>query len=416
MMVRRMEGPFVTILFTDLVGSTSLFERQGDEAADGVRREHFNALRRAVAEHGGREIKSTGDGLMIAFSSAVAAVRCAVDMQHETATAGQLELRVGLDAGEPLPEDDDLYGRPVIVASRLCDAAGAGEILASEVVCQVAGPRVAELIRPVGAMRLRGIGERVGAAQVCWREEEPGRALAGAEPAAPTPQISVVIADDERLLRTGFRVILDTEPDMQVVGEAPDGRSAIDVVSRRRPDVCLMDIRMPDLDGLAAAERILSDPELDTAVLMLTTFDLRQYVYEALRIGASGFLLKDTPADRLLDAVRVVAAGDALLAPSITRQLIEQFTRAARPESDEVPAALAELSARELDVLRLVARGLSNAEIAAELVLGENTIKTHVAHLLSKLGLRDRVQAVVLAYEIGLVVPELTSTDPDPED
>ncbi len=409
----RMEGPFVTILFSEFVGSTSLFDREGDEMADAVRREHFAALRGAVAEHGGREVKSTGDGLMVAFASAVAAVRCAVDMQRSTAAIGQLELSVGLDAGEPLPEGEDLYGTPVIVASRLCDSAPAGEILASEVVCQVAGRRVAELIHPVGAMRLRGIGERVAAAQVAWRKE-PGRELPEPGPPALSQQISVVVADDERLLRTGFRVILDAEPDIRVVGEAPDGRSAVDVVSRRRPDVCLMDIRMPDLDGLAAAERILSDPDLDTAVLMLTTFDLREYVYEALRIGASGFLLKDTPADRLLDAVRVIASGDALLAPSITRRLIEQFTRAARPEPDGVPAALAELSPRELEVLRLVARGLSNAEIAAELVLGESTVKTHVAHLLSKLGLRDRVQAVVLAYETGLVAPELSPGHDEP--
>ena len=160
---------------------------------------------------------------------------------------------------------------------------------------------------------------------------------------------------------------------------------------------------MPDLDGLQAAERILSEPDLETAVLMLTTFDLDQYIYEALRIGASGFLLKDTPADRLLDAVRVSAAGDALLAPSITRRLIERFARAARHQTDGVPSALADLTPRELEVLKLVARGLSNPEIAAELVLGENTIKTHVAHVLRKLGLRDRVQAVVLAYESGLV-------------
>jgi DNA-binding NarL/FixJ family response regulator len=168
-----------------------------------------------------------------------------------------------------------------------------------------------------------------------------------------------------------------------------------------------MDIRMPELDGLQAAERILSDPGLDTAVLMLTTFDRSEYVYEALRIGASGFLLKDAPADRLLDAVRVAAQGDALLAPSITRRLIEQFTRAARPDPDALPPELEELTSREVEVLRLVARGLSNAEIAGELVVTENTVKTHVARLLAKLGLRDRVQAVVIAYETGLVEREL---------
>jgi DNA-binding NarL/FixJ family response regulator/class 3 adenylate cyclase len=409
-----MDAPFVTILFTDMVNSASLFDRHGDDAADAARREHFTALRGAVAEHGGREVRSTGDGLMITFPSAVAAVRCAVDMQHATTGApGGLALRVGLDAGEPLPEGDDLYGTPVIVANRLCNAAGTGEILASEVVCQIAGPRVAELIQPVGALRLRGIAGRVAAAQVRWREDA-GAELPPREQPAPAREISVVIADDQRLLRTGFRVILDAEPDIKVVGEAPDGRSVVDLVKRRRPDVVLMDIRMPELSGLEAAELILSDPEVDTAVLMLTTFDLNEYIYEALRIGASGFLLKDAPADRLLDAVRVVAAGDALLAPSIIRRLIEQFARAARPEPGTVPAALVELTPRELEVLRLVARGLSNAEIAAELVLGENTIKTHVAHLLSKLGLRDRVQAVVLAYETGLVAPELAPGDGGP--
>jgi len=379
-----------------------------------VRREHLSALREALSHHGGREVRSTGEGLMTAFSSAVAAVRCAVDMQRATAAmAGGLELSVGLDAGEPLPDGEDLYGTPVIVASRLCEAAAPGEILASEIVCQVAGPRVSGLIRPSSALRLRGIAERVTAAEVFWRE---GSDTQPPEAAAPVAQrhITVVIADDQRLLRTGFRVILDAEPDITVVGEAEDGRGAIDVVTRRRPDVVLMDIRMPELDGLQAAQRILSDPALESAVIMLTTFDVREYIYEALRVGASGFLLKDTPSDRLLDAVRVVAAGDALLAPSITRGLIEQFTRAARPEPGGVPAALAELSVRELEVLRLVARGLSNAEVAAELVLGESTIKTHVAHLLGKLGLRDRVQAVVMAYETGLVAPELTPTGDPP--
>ena len=386
-----------------------LFERRGDEAADAARREHFAALREAVTEHGGREVKATGDGLMVAFPSAVAAVRCAVDMQRATRdAAGGPALRIGLDAGEPLPDGEDLYGTPVIVASRLCDTAGEGEILASDVVCRIAGHRVAELMQPAGALRLRGVAERVPAVHVRWSEE--GLEPPVADQPAAARAISVVIADDQRLLRTGFRVILEEETDITVVGEAPDGRSAVDVVLRRRPDVVLMDIRMPELDGMQAAERILSEPGLDTAVLMLTTFDLDEYIYEALRIGASGFLLKDTPADRLLDAVRVAAAGDALLAPSVTRRLIAQFARAARPEAGALPPALGELTARELEVLRLVARGLSNAEIAAELILGENTIKTHVAHVLAKLDLRDRVQAVVLAYESGLVAPELRPT------
>ena len=407
-----MGDAFVTIMFTDLVGSASLFERHGDDAADSVRREHFDLLRRALAEHDGREVKSTDAGLMVAFPSAVSAVRCAVEMQRATAAAeGGLELRVGLDAGEPLPEGEDLYGTPVIVASRLCDLAGAGEILASEVVCKIAGPRIPELIQPVGALKLRGTGERVAAAQVHWREADDTAAPVS-EQRLPAREISVVVSDDQQLVRSGFRVILDAEPDMRVVGEAPDGRSALDLVYRTRPDIVLMDIRMPELDGLEAAERILSDPELDTAVLMLTTFDRDEYIYEALRIGASGFLLKDAPSERLLDAVRVVAAGDALLAPSITRRLIEQFARAAQPEPGTVPSKLAELSPRELDVLKHVARGLSNAEIAAELLLGENTIKTHVAHVLGKLGLRDRVQAVVLAYETGLVAPELRESRP----
>jgi DNA-binding NarL/FixJ family response regulator/class 3 adenylate cyclase len=403
--VDAVAGSFLTILFTDLVGSSSLFERRGDDAADAIRREHFAVLRAAISAHEGREIKSTGDGVMAAFSSAVAAVRCAVAMQRATAAEGHgLELRVGLDAGEPLADGDDLYGTTVIVASRLCASAEAGEIMATDLVRQIVGPRTSEPIEPAGAQRLRGLSERVATARVRWREDSQPETTTDAF--APAHTISVVIADDQRLLRTGFRVILEAEADMRVVGEASDGRAAVDVVLRRRPDVVLMDIRMPELDGLAAAERILSERGITTAVLMLTTFDLNEYVYEALRVGASGFLLKDTPADRLLDAIRVVAAGDALLAPSITRRLIGHFTRAARPDSADVPERLRELTGRELEVLRLVAEGLSNAEIARTLVLGETTVKTHVVHILAKLGLRDRVQAVVAAYETGLVTPD----------
>jgi DNA-binding NarL/FixJ family response regulator/class 3 adenylate cyclase len=395
--MHTVQEAFVTILFTDLVGSSAIFARRGDDAADSFRREHFDRLRVAIAEHGGREIKSTGDGLMVAFASAATALRCAIAMQH--ATADGPSVRIGLDAGEPVRDGDDLYGTPVIVASRLCDAAQSGEILATDTVCRIAGPRIAATFQSAGPMKLRGLDQRVPVSRVLWREDVHDAAPADDE---TVRAITTVIVDDERLLRTGFRIILEAEPDISVVGEAGDGRAALDLVRRRRPDVVLMDIRMPELDGLRAAEQLIADPDLDTAVIMLTTFDLDQYVYDALRIGASGFLLKDTPADRLLDAVRVVAAGDALLAPNITRRLIERFATISPPGEAAVPAALEELTDRELDVLRLIARGLSNAEIAGELVLTENTIKTHVARMLSKLGLRDRVQAVVLAYEAGL--------------
>jgi DNA-binding NarL/FixJ family response regulator/class 3 adenylate cyclase len=401
------EPSFVTIMFTDVVGSTTLYDRYGDDEADAQRGRHFAVLREVVAAHEGREVKSTGDGLMVTFSSAVAAVRCAVALQRATTGAADgLDVRIGIDAGEPLSEGGDLYGTPVIVASRLCDAAGPGEVLATQVVRQIAGPRVAELMRPAGSFRVKGISESVATALVRWREDD-GEDAPPAREDAPLRPITVVIADDQRLLRSGFRVILDAEPDVTVVGEAADGHAAVDVVARRRPDVVLMDIRMPELDGLAAAERILNDPENTTAVVMLTTFDASEYVFKALRIGATGFLLKDTPSDRLLDAVRVAAAGEALIAPRITRRLIADFARASRPAGDELPPALAELTAREIDVLRLVAQGMSNAEIARELVLGENTIKTHVGRVLGKLGLRDRVQAVVLAYETGLVTPDV---------
>jgi DNA-binding NarL/FixJ family response regulator len=215
--------------------------------------------------------------------------------------------------------------------------------------------------------------------------------------------IRVAVADDQELVRTGFRVILESEPDIEVVGEAADGREAIEVAHQRAPDVVLMDVRMPHLDGLEATRRIVAGAEEGPRVLILTTFDLDEYVYEALRSGASGFLLKDGPAEQLVSAVRVVARGEALLAPRITRRLIAEFSRTGRPGVP--PDRLDGLTARELDVLKLVARGLSNAEIAGELYVAETTVRTHLGHILTKLGLRDRVQAVVLAYETGLVRP-----------
>jgi DNA-binding NarL/FixJ family response regulator len=216
--------------------------------------------------------------------------------------------------------------------------------------------------------------------------------------------VSVLIVDDQELVRTGFRMILEAEQDIDVVGEAADGVEAVAEARRLNPDVVLMDVRMPELDGIEATRRLLANGNGETKVVMLTTFDMDEYVYDALRAGASGFLLKDVPPEHLVDGIRSVASGDALLAPSITRRLIEEFVRSG-PARTALPAGLDELTVRELEVLQLMARGLSNAEIAKELFVSDTTVKTHVAHVLMKLDLRDRVQAVVLAYESGLVQP-----------
>ena len=218
-----------------------------------------------------------------------------------------------------------------------------------------------------------------------------------------TDPLRVLVADDQELVRAGFRLILEAAG-FDVVGEAPDGAVAVELAARHRPDVVLMDIRMPALDGIAATRQLTASGPDAPKVVILTTFDLDDYVYEALRAGASGFLLKEAPRADLIAAIRVAAAGDALLAPSVTRRLIEAFV--ARPaQTLPPPSRLASLTPRERDILLLVARGRSNLEIARDLVVGEATVKTHVAHLLAKLGLRDRVQAVILAYETGAVTP-----------
>jgi DNA-binding NarL/FixJ family response regulator len=216
--------------------------------------------------------------------------------------------------------------------------------------------------------------------------------------------IRVLIADDQALVRTGFRLILQSEPDLEVAGEAATGREAVALTASLEPDVVLMDIRMPDLDGIEATRQI-TRATVASRVMILTTFDVDEYVFEALRAGACGFLLKDVAANQLAAGVRMAAAGDALLAPSITRRLIEEFA-VSRPQT---PEQVKELTPREMEIFLLVAKGMSNAEIAAKLVIGETTVKTHVTRLLMKLGVRDRIQAVVLAYEAGLVRPSQRS-------
>jgi DNA-binding NarL/FixJ family response regulator len=218
--------------------------------------------------------------------------------------------------------------------------------------------------------------------------------------------IRVLVADDQSMVRAGFRMLLSGEADIEVVAEASNGLEAVDKAARFRPTVALMDIRMPELDGLEATRRILADDEA-TRVLILTTFDLDEYVYEALRAGASGFVLKDDPPEQLLAAIRIVAGGEALLSPAITKRVIEKFTRISHPEP---PKELADLTDRELDVLRLIARGLSNAEIGQELYISDATVKTHITHILQKLNLRDRVQAVVLAHETRLFTADVQPT------
>ena len=222
------------------------------------------------------------------------------------------------------------------------------------------------------------------------------------EAAGDGVSLSVLIVDDQALVRAGFRMILDAEEDIEVAGEAADGVDAVAQAQRLQPDVILMDVRMPQMDGIEATRRLLASDGLVSKVVMLTTFDMDEYVYDALCAGASGFLLKDVPPEQLVAGIRSVAQGDALLAPSVTRRVIEEFVRRPPSSVQTLPPEFDELTAREVEVLGLVAKGLSNAEIAKELFVSETTVKTHVAHMLTKLGVRDRVQAVVLAYECGL--------------
>jgi DNA-binding NarL/FixJ family response regulator/class 3 adenylate cyclase len=418
----------VTFLFSDVEGSTALLRslRDGYPAVIG---DHVRLLRAAWAESEGRELDADGDSFFVAFDRPRQAVDAAVAAQralaaHSWPEGVELRVRIGIHTGEASLAGDEYVGLAVHRAARICDAGHGGQILISETTRSLLEDQEEELEgvelhdlglhvlkdfdRPVRIHQLsvaghprefpalRTAGE--GAAMLADRQDE----LATTK---ESEGVRVMIVDDQALVRAGFRMILEAETDIEVVGEAADGGEAVAEAQRLKPDVVLMDVRMPEVDGIEATRRLLGEDEAETKIVMLTTFDMDEYVYDALRVGASGFLLKDVPPEQLVAGIRSVASGDALLAPSITRRVIEEFVRRPPDAVRKPPPKLAELTARELEVLKLLARGLSNAEIAKELFVSETTVKTHVAHVLMKLDLRDRVQAVVLAYESGLVQP-----------
>ena len=428
----------VTFLFSDVEGSTELLRTLRDGYAD-VMADHERLLRSAFEGAGGHEINTQGDSFFVAFRKPKDAVGAALEAQraigsHEWPEGAEMRVRIGIHTGEATVAGDRYVGLGVHRAARICAAAHGGQVLISQTTQALLeedeellgeldfgdlGPRsLKNFDRPVRIYQLlapdlpaefpdlrvdEGVQAR-GSTELADRHE-----VAQAEDASSaedvTGRVRVLIVDDQALVRTGFRMILDAEGDMDVVGEAANGKEAIGEASRLNPDVVLMDVRMPELDGIEATRRLLADGGVDSKVVMLTTFDMDEYVYEALRAGASGFLLKDAPPEQLVDGIRAVCSGDALLAPSVTRRVIEEFVRRPPEAVRTAPPEIEELTPRECEVLKLIARGLSNAEIAKSLVVSETTVKTHVARVLMKMGLRDRVQAVVMAYESGLVQP-----------
>jgi DNA-binding NarL/FixJ family response regulator/class 3 adenylate cyclase len=406
----------VTFLFSDIEGSTALLRRLRDRYAD-VLADHQRLLRAAFEEAGGSEIDTQGDSFFFCFRKARDAVSAAVAGQralldHPWPEGGEVRVRMGIHTGEVALSENRYHGLAVHRAKRICDAGHGGQVLISQTCHTLLEDEEAEhgdiTLRELGPHRLKDFDRPVGLYQLVApglpAEFPPPRTLdePAAGPRADGAGITVLIADDQALVRAGFRMILDAESDVEVIGEASRGAEAIDEVRRLRPAIVLMDVRMPEMDGIEATRRLLGEDDAQTKVVMLTTFDMDEYVYEALRAGASGFLLKDVPPEQLVDGIRAVASGEALLAPSITRRVIEEFVRRPPDTAKTRPPELDELTERELEVLRQVARGLSNAEIAKELFVSDTTVKTHVSRILMKLGLRDRVQAVVFAYESGL--------------
>jgi DNA-binding NarL/FixJ family response regulator/class 3 adenylate cyclase len=413
----------VTLLLTDVVGSTRLWERSAADM-DAALVRHGALIDAAVSMHGGRVVKARGEGdsTFSVFERASDAVRAAVHAQRALVAERwpngiQLSVRMAVHTGEAVERDRDFFGPAVNRAARLRSICTGGAIVLSGTTADLVAddlPAGADLVE-LGTVQLRDVDrvERV-IGIVADGIVTPSAPPAAEEPTASSAVtgsgtravIRVAVADDQALVRSGFSVLLRSAADIDVVGEAADGREAVQLAIRQRPDVVLMDIRMPEMDGVEATRRITSDNRLSsTRVLILTTFDLDEYVFDALRAGASGFLLKDTLPDELLAAVRVVASGESLLAPSVTRRLIEQFVRSSPTRAAGPSGALAHVTPREAEVLAAVARGLSNTEIAAALFMSHATAKTHVSRLLAKLHARDRAQLVVIAYEAGVVTP-----------
>ena len=410
----ELQSGTVTFLFSDIAGSTALLRRFRDRYGD-IIADHQRLLRTAFEGAGGSEVDSQGDSFFFCFTKARDAVRAAVAGQralqsHAWPEDGEVLVRMGIHTGEASVSEQRYQGLAVHRAARICDAGHGGQILLSQTSHTLLEDEEGEhdgfSLRDLGQQRLKDFERPIGIFQIVASDlptDFPPLRTPDADEVADGAGLRVVIADDQALVRAGFRMILDAETDIDVVGEASTGGEAIAEIRRLRPDIVLMDVRMPEMDGIEATRQLLSDGATETKVVMLTTFDMDEYVYEALRAGASGFLLKDVPPEQLVEGIRAVGSGEALLAPSITRRVIEEFVRRPPESARTPPAELAELTERELEVLRQVARGLSNAEIAKELYVSETTVKTHVSHILMKLGLRDRVQAVVFAYESGVV-------------
>jgi DNA-binding NarL/FixJ family response regulator/class 3 adenylate cyclase len=410
----------VTFLFTDVQGSTALLRRL-KEGYGPVLAQQERLLRQAAESAGGQEFGTQGDASFFVFRNPRDALVSAVEAQRALAEAEwpdgvELRVRMGIHTGEAAIAGGKYLGLAVNRAARICAIGHGGQILVSPTThalleeaehdfaglsfCDLGPQQLKDFDRPVSIYQVESadLASDFPPLSSAARERE-----ISVEEVRP-PRMRILIVDDQALVRAGFRMILEAEEDIEVVGEAADGREAVEAARSLGPDVVLMDVRMPEVDGIEATRRLLAD-DGQAKVVMLTTFDMDEYVYEALRAGASGFLLKDVPPEQLVAGIRSVASGDALLAPSVTRRVIEEFVRRPPESVRTPPPALADLTTREVEVLKLMARGLSNSEIAKDLVVSETTVKTHVAHVLMKLGLRDRVQAVVFAYESGLVQP-----------